>query len=130
MNPRFFLNIFFFIVCGSCFAASATSLTVVKDPDVMIATELSRLDTLIQATTESLQGQKKLRERIVEYQKIQELFMKNPNDNDILLRMVKSAYRTLESIKESNLVQTFDPEFIDELTVLSQAAAKRGVPKP
>ena len=130
-----YLNTFILMACfacSSCFAAPSSpsaALCLVQDPDVMIANEINRLDTLIQATNKSLECQKKLREKIVDYQKIQQLFTKNPNDNDVLLRMVKSAYRTLEAIKECNLVQNFDPEFMDELTVLSQAAAKRGVPK-
>jgi hypothetical protein len=47
-----------------------------------------------------------------------------------LLKVVKSAYRTLQSIKSNNLIQTFDTDFIDELTVLSQPATKRVIPKP
>lgn len=116
--------------CLAAPASSPAALASIKDPAALISNEINRLDTLIQATQQSLDGQKKLRAHIVEYQKIQDLFITNPNDNDVLLRMVKSAYRTLEAIKENHLTQNFDPDFIDELTVLSQAASKRGVPKP
>ena len=102
----------------------------IKDPATLIHDELARLDTLIQATQQSLEGQKKLREKIVEYEKLQEEFARNPKDNDVLLNMVKSAHRTLQAIKANNLTQTFDTDFIDELTVLSQPASKRGIPKP
>jgi hypothetical protein len=44
--------------------------------------------------------------------------------------MIKSAYATLNTIKENHLEQTFDPDFISELTIISQVAKKRGVPKP
>lgn len=101
-----------------------------KDPTALIGNELARIDTLIQATQHSLDNQKKLRERIVEYQKIQDLYLLYPDDNEILFRMVKSAYRTLEAIREYNLTQTFDPDFISELTILAQVATKRGIPKP
>lgn len=101
-----------------------------KDPDALIGNELIRLDALIQSTQQSLEGEKKLRALIVEYQKMQDAYLARPEDNDLLFRLVKSAHRTLASINENHLIQTFDPEFINELTVLAQAANKRGVPKP
>lgn len=121
-------------VMSSCFhmapgLADTPSLGV-KDPAALIGNELARLDTLIQATQQSVEGQKKLRERIFDYQKVLDLYLQQPNDNDLLFQLVKSAYRTLESIKDNHLVNTFDPDFINELSVLSQAANKRGVPKP
>lgn len=126
----------FIFLAISCFcalpsqAAPVISPSGIKDPEAMLDNEITRLDALIQATQQSLEGQKKLRERILEYKQIQETFLKKPEDNDLLFRLVKSAYRTLEVIKENHLTQTFDPDFIDELTVLSQAANKRGIPKP
>lgn len=105
-------------------------LSAVKDPSALIDNQITRIDTLIQATQQSLEGEKKLRESIVEYKKIQDQFLKRPNDNDILFNMVKSASRTLKLIKEHHLEQTFDAAFIEELTVLSQTANKRGLPKP
>lgn len=105
-------------------------LKTVKDPANLINHEISRLDNLIQATQQSLEGQKRLRDCIVEYQRIQNLYLQNTNDNELLFQMVKSAYRTLSSIKENHLTQTFDIEFISELTMLSQIATKRGIPKP
>ncbi|MEI8365049.1 MAG: hypothetical protein WCF65_01405 [Parachlamydiaceae bacterium] len=102
----------------------------VKDPATIVSHELLRLDTLIRATEQSLEGQKKLRSMIVDYQKLQEQFLKNQSDNELLLKVVKSAYKILQNIKENHLTQTFDTDFIEELTVLSQPAAKRGIPKP
>lgn len=113
----------------SSLQADPPSLAI-KDPAALINTELGRLDTLIQATQQSLDGQKKLKEKIIEYKKIQEQYLQKPTDNDLLLRLVKSAHRTLELIKETHLGQTFDPEFINELTVFSQPINKRGIPKP
>lgn len=104
--------------------------TSIKDPEAMIGNEISRLDTLIQATELSLEGQKKLRVQIIEYQKLQEHYLSNTKDNELLLKLVKSAYRTLNTIKENHLTQTFDNDFIDELTVISKPATKRGIPKP
>lgn len=120
------------LCCHFCTAESSSNpgLTAVKDPNALIGNELIRLDTLIKATEQSLGGQKKLRDRIVEYQKTQDLYLAHPMDNDLLLQLVKSAHRTLESIKENHLIHTFDPDFIDELKVLSKASSKRTIPKP
>lgn len=104
--------------------------SMIKDPNALIGNEIGRLDTLIQATEYSLEGQKKLRTQIVEYQKLQDQYLNNTKDNDLLLKLVKSAYRTLQTIKENHLEQNFDADFIDELTVLSQPATKRGIPRP
>jgi hypothetical protein len=101
----------------------------VKDPAQLIPNEIARLDTLIQATEQSLEGQKILREQMIEYQKLQEQYLKHPQDNDLLFKVIKSAYRTLQTIKTNHLTQTFDTDFIDELTVLSKPATKRGIPK-
>lgn len=105
-------------------------LWAAQDPCAMIGIELGRLDTLITATDQSLEVQKKLRNEIVEYQRNQEKFLLSPNDNDLLVKMARSAFRTLELIQESHLEQTFDPDFINELKVLSKVVAKRGIPKP
>lgn len=109
---------------------STSSLLPIKDPSALVGNELSRLDSLIQATQQSLEGQKQLRDKIVEYQKIQESYSLHPKDNEILFRMIKSAYGTLHTIQENHLEHAFDPEFISELKVLAQVASKRGVPKP
>lgn len=120
-----------FAVCSA--AAPCTGqipAPAVKDPAALIGTELARLDMLISATQQSLDGQKKLRAYIVEYQKIQDYYLKNSQDNEVLFRMVKSAFVTLKTIQDNHLEHTFDPDFINELTIVSRVAKKRGVPKP
>lgn len=119
-----------FLLMTLALQASAAIPTAIKDPDALIGNEIVRLDTLIQATEQSLESQKKLRVQILEYKKLQELYLQNPKDNELLLKLVKSAYRTFQTIKNNHLTQTFDSDFIDELTVLSQPATKRGIPKP
>lgn len=126
----FFLLTIFSMQVSTLENPMSPDLTTVKNPANLINHEISRLDNLIQATQQSLEGQKKLRERIMEYQKIQNLYLQNTNDNELLFQMVKSAYRTLSCVKENHLMQTLDTEFISELTKLAQIATKRGIPKP
>lgn len=117
-----------------CLLASAAAFSAapagIKDPEAMLGNEIARLDDLIQATRQSLETQQKLKNEILDYQKVQLEFLANPKDNDLLLKVVKSAHKTLRTIKENRLEKMFDPDFIDELTVLAQPANKRGVPKP
>ena len=108
----------------------AAAPSAIKDPEALIGNEIVRLDELIQSTQLSLDTLIKLKSEIIEYQKVQLQFLANPKDNDLLLRVVKSAHKTLRTIKDNKLEKMFDPDFIDELTVLSQPANKRGVPKP
>lgn len=111
-------------------AASADAPAAIKDPDAMIGNELARLDDLIQATQQSLDTLKRLKGEIIDYQKTQFQFLANTKDNELLMKVVKSAYKALRTIKDNKLEKMFDPDFIDELTVLAQPAAKRGIPKP
>lgn len=101
----------------------------IKDPKMLVKNEILRLDTLIEATEKSLEAQRMLREKIYEYQALQENFIKTPNDNEILFKIIKSAYKILQIIQENHLTQNFDTDFIDELTLLSKPATKRNLPK-
>lgn len=131
MNIKLFCFFSLLSFCMCFYAHSAVSgLSNIKDPSQLINNELRRLDTLIQATEQSLEGQKKLKELIIQYQNIQDQFLNDTQNNDLLFQLVKSAYRALQSINENHLIHTFDPEFISELTTLSQIATKRGIPKP
>lgn len=128
------MRFLFFIIlfCGGTLFADKPlpQIAPIKDPSLLVDNEITRLNSLILATEQSLEAQKKLKSALIEYNKLQELHFKNPQNNDILLRMAKSGHRALTLIKNYNLVQTFDADFINELTVFSQAAAKRGIPKP
>lgn len=121
---------FFMILAIGNISIEATLPAAIKDPEALIGNEIARLDVLIQATEQSLEGQKNLSIQIKEYQKLQTQYLKNLQNNDLLLKLVKNANKTLQMIKDNHLVQTFDPDFIDELTVFSQPITKRGIPKP
>jgi predicted patatin/cPLA2 family phospholipase len=110
--------------------AAPCCLWSAPDADALITNELDRLDTLIKATQKSLDDQQTLRRYILEYKRLQELFVLNPDDNELLVKMVRSARKTLDEIYSTHLTQTFDPDFINELTFLSKVAEKRGIPKP
>jgi hypothetical protein len=100
------------------------------DTKDLVANELTRLDQLIEATSLSLEQQKQLRERVKGYQELHAKYLADPDDNERLYRLIKSAYTILESIKNQHLETAFEPDFLSELTVLSRPAIKSGLPKP
>lgn len=120
-----FLTIFLFL---SATVQAADSPII--EPKEVVANEIARLDLLIEATSRSLEQQRKLRDMIVEYQKTQARYMDNPEDNELLYQLIKRAYGILEVIKGQHLEGAFEPEFLSELSLLSKPALKSGIPKP
>jgi|GEM_PF-5734149 len=88
--------------------------------------ELADLDFLIAATEKSLQRQKDLRERLVRFQELRTKSIADDNDLESLLKLSKSAYSLLDTIKEEHLIQIFEPAFIAELTLLAKPIMKQG----
>lgn len=121
-------SIFFFATffALNCFAAD---IPVIPNADIK-ESQLDLLDNLIKVTASNLDIQKELRKRVEGYLKIQTQYLKNPQDKDLTLKMVKEAHFLIEMIKEGHLTQAFAPEFISELTFFSQIANKRGIPQP
>lgn len=101
----------------------------ITEPADLIPNELARLDNLINTTQQNLQNQESLRKLIVAYQNIQNQYLQNTEDKESLFHMVKAAHKVLENIKQNHLTQIFDPKFISELTLFSQIANKRGIPR-
>lgn len=99
-------------------------------PFIETKNQVEMMNNLIGATQKNLEAQKMIREQVVAYQKLQDLYVRNSQDKELVFQMVKAAHRLLENIKENNLTQAFDQDFLSELTVFSQVATKRGVPKP
>lgn len=132
--PQFFL--FFLLANNLGFSIDSLLNPITHDLPPIIEqveineTELNRLDRVIQATQQNLEKQKAIRNDLIEYMQLQDLYAANSKDNDHLLRMAKSANRLLEKIKENHLLQTFSSDFISELTIFAQLANKRGIPKP
>lgn len=123
------LFVLFLITFGSLFAAEPITNLKETEPALVVAKELQHLNQLIAITEQNLENQKALRQLFVDYQQQQVNYLQNSQDKEITLQMVKSAHRLLESVKANHLVQTFDTEFISQLTFFSQFATKRGVPK-
>lgn len=96
----------------------------------MAGEELEQLDCLIKVTEENLDHQKALRLQVVSYLKLQDQYLQNPDDKDMLLRLAKEASKVLDSIKENHLTYSFPASFMSELTLFAGVANKRGVPSP
>jgi|694.fasta_scaffold28661_1 hypothetical protein len=101
-----------------------------EETNDLIGREIENLNDLIEATEKNLELQVKLRGMIKDYQKIQQNFLQNPEDNELLFQLVKNAHLILELIKEYRLNSLFDPAFLAELSLVSKPASKLGIPKP
>ena len=97
---------------------------------VSLQGELKMLDDLIALTEESLKNEKRLREDVLEYKKDLELYLSHSSDKETVVKVAKTAHRVLERIKELHLIEAFDPDLISELTLFSQIALKKGIPRP
>ena len=124
-----YLFVLFLFASGRLFSNESISNLKETEPALVVAKELDHLNNLISMTEKNLKNQKTLKQLFLEYQQQQVNYLQNTQDKEITLRMVKSAHRLLEAIKDNHLVQTFDTEFISQLTFFSQFATKRGVPK-
>ncbi len=112
------------------FAFAAMPLFGVEQNNSSNSNEAIMLKSLIEATQRSLEQQKALLEQVKKYQEMQQSYLQQPEDKDLLLQVAKSAQRLLENIQANHLTQAFEPDFLSELTLFSQVAAKRGAPKP
>lgn len=121
------LTVFCLLAMTSLQAADSSAIVA---PREMVANEIFRLDQLIEATQLSLKQQYKLRDQVKSYQQLQANYQNNPEDNELLFQLIKTAYTILESIKTQHLETAFEPEFLSELSVLSKPATKSGIPKP
>lgn len=95
------------------------------EPALVVANELKRLNNLIVITEKNLKNQQNLKQLFLDYQTQQLNYLQNSQDKEVTLQMVKSAHLLLEGIKANHLLQTFDTEFISQLTFFSQFALKR-----
>ncbi len=129
MHKITYLTFLAFIVFTSLNAVEPTPSLKETEPALVAAKELQRLNNLIAVTEQNLENQKTLRQLFLDYQQQQINYLQNSQNKEITLQMVKSAHRLLEGIKANYLIQTFDTEFISQLTFFSQFAVKKGIPK-
>ena len=133
-NRWIYLALSLLLTCGftSGFCIDPTNYEGPRsnDPSTITANDLVMLDNLIEATQKSIENQKILRQQIKDYQKLQLQYLNNSQDNELLYRMVKSAYAISNTIKENHLTQAFSPEFMSEINLFAQVASKRGIPRP
>jgi hypothetical protein len=118
------------IAADTGYTPASPHLPVMIDPSHALVSDMQALDHLIEMTQKSLDQQRALKNMLIEYQKLQEFFFKNDQDKEVMFRMVKTAHKLLETIKENHLLHLFNADFLSELTLFSQIATKKGIPKP
>lgn len=86
---------------------------------------LTSLDTLIAATEETLEAQRKVRQMARDYQRAKAIYLQDPQNRQRITQLVKMAHLLLGDIKAYSLLDAFDPEFLGELSYFSQIATKQ-----
>lgn len=110
------------ILCSGRAFAALNPVTTDLPPSTQLSPELMLLDDLIVVTEQNLAVQKELRKDIQAYQLQKKRFVKNMDNHDIAYDMVQRAHDIAETINENHLTQMFSPEFISELSFISQMA--------
>lgn len=111
-------------------AAEEQTRPRLKDPKEIIDLQLSSLDHLLERTQLTLAQITHLRQEVAHYQIVQERYLQDVEDRQLLSAMLHSAELLLNSIKSTHMDAIFDGEFISELSLLSQLNKKMGLPKP
>lgn len=113
------------------YAADSVSIegATIKDPKIIIDLQLAALDRLIILTEATKNNLASLRQQIGEYKIKQERYLQHPDDKQQLYTMVKTADAMLRKIKDDELTDVFDVEFIKELELLSHLYSKMSLPK-
>lgn len=125
-------NKILFILTATFLSATAFCIEMPQISSVTsnVSNELESLNTLIDATKENLNNERALKKQVESYLVLQQLYLKNADDKELLFQMIKNAYRLQESIKTYHLEHAFSAEFMNELTIFAQIANKRAIPKP
>lgn len=129
-----FFCAFFLLAASSLTAAIQQDLPkseihTLKDPKEIINLQIKSLDHLAEMTKMSLAKMAQLRASILNYQTIQELYLQQTKDKELLYRMTKLADHLLNEIKNAHLMHAFDAEFMSELNMFSRIYRKNEVPK-
>lgn len=116
-----------FCLCTSfgLFSQEATKNYSALERMNIVQNEMRMVDDLINCAQKTIDNLKTIKKQMEQYEATQKKFINDPNNKELILGTVKSARTLLESIQEANLTQNFDPEFISELTLLSQIGSKK-----
>lgn len=122
--------LFITITLLSCGVAFSTEMPQISSASTNIGKELESLNILISATKQTLENATALKKQVEDYQKLQQLYLQDADNKELLFHMVRTAFRLNEKIKSTHLEHAFSPEFLSELHVFAQVANKRTLPKP
>lgn len=95
-----------------------------KDPKEIIDRQLSSLARLSAMTKKTLESLNELSTGISNYHKVQEIYLNNPKDKEVLFKMAKMAAILLKKIKSAHLQHAIDPEFLKELKLFEKIYQK------
>lgn len=92
--------------------------------------ENGEIDNLIAATEQKLRDFQELKQHLQKYQLLEQAYMNDPDNKELLMKLIREASRTMRLIQEYQLTDTFPPKFMKELALFANVGNKRGVPRP
>jgi hypothetical protein len=101
-----------------------------KSPKEIIDIQLKALDLLHQRTAQTLQQIEELKNQTADYKRIQEQYLDDIENRRLLASMLHAADNLLQGIKNAHMADLFEPEFLSELTTLTQLQKKMSLPPP
>ncbi len=97
---------------------------------LLIEDEVKSLAKLIEVNESRLEVQKKLKEKMVSFQKQKEEFIAGNDSQKHAFAMVSNAREILGEIKKENLAYLFSSEYLEELVFFSSIAGKSSPIRP
>ena len=97
---------------------------------LLIEDEVKSLAKLIEVNESRLEVQKKLKEKMVSFQKQKEEFIAGNESQKHAFAMVSNARAILGEIKKENLAYLFSSEYLEELVFFSSIAGKSSPIRP
>jgi hypothetical protein len=123
-----FLSLAFF---ASLSAETVSVPAPIEEKDtLLIKDEIEALTNLIEVTEKRLAFQKKLKEKMVEFQLQKAEFILGNQTQKHAFSMVSNARYILGDIKQDHLSYLFSPEYLDELMFFSSIAGKSSPVRP
>lgn len=92
--------------------------------------EVAAVEHLIQITSIQLEKQKELKALMLEFREQQDTFFQGDQSKAHASKMVGTAHKILEMIKQSRIQHLFSSEYLEELALFSSIASKTAPARP
>lgn len=101
-----------------------------EEPSAVHEHDIAAVEHLIQITTLQLEKQKELKALMLEFREQQDQFFQGDQSKAHASKMVITAHKILEMIKQSRIHHLFSSDYLEELALFSSIANKSAPARP